>query len=289
MKCRIWKNGLQTWQGQTVPETWPMNLLKIQQKSRSFCSQYSSKGFNIDDTNIRFFHSNIIHYRPSCNTIPKFLHQLKVKELQTELRKRGSKISGLKLDLVGRLKIHLEEEGFNPDTYDFHSIEDLISDKAERIPSPNKHSKNPMLDIAEGKFTEINKSPPSKTEKYPFQNDSKPLFSSLNDFSTMPQLIELRRQQHRGVKLPSVSKILNVTMPIESRMRLQKWEEKQIEMMGLKNFMKMQEKTLAAGTILHSNVEQFFKSGSLPSVRQMPDKTSQNHLISIRQLIGKTK
>ena len=278
MTWSIWKNGLQTW---------PMKLLKTQQKPSSFCSHPSSMGFKIDDTNIRLFHLNFTHYKPSCNTVPKFLYHLKVKELKTELQKRGSKISGLKGDLVGRLKIHLEEEGFNPDTFNFHSIED-ISEKAEKVPSPKKHSisKYPMLDIVEGKVTEISKIPSSKTETYPFESNSKPLFSSLNDFSTVPKLIELRREENRGVKLPSVSKILNVTMPKESRMRLQKWEEKQIEMMGLKNFMKMQQKTLATGTILHSNMETYFKSGCLPPLRQMPDKTSQNHLISIRQLIG---
>ena len=273
MTWSIWKNGLQTL---------PLKLLKPLKKSSSFCSHISGEGFKIHETNIRFFHLTVIHYKPSSNTVPKFLYHLKVKELKTELQKRGSKISGLKGELVGRLKTHLEEEGFNPDTFNFHPIED-ISDNSERAPVSKKHSKYPMLDIVEGNVTKIR---PSKVEKYPFQNNLKPLFSSLNDFSSVPKLMELRREENRGVKLPSVSKIMNVTMPKESRMRLQKWEDKQIEMMGLKNFMKMQQKTLATGTILHSNMETYFKSGSLPPLRQMPDKTSQNHLISIRQLIG---
>ena len=81
-------------------------------------------------------------------------------------------------------------------------------------------------------------------------------------------------QIRNGYDLQTAKRSLNLM--------LAEWANRGINLWTVKK----QEKTLAAGTILHSNMETYFKSGSLPPLRQMPDKTSQNHLISIRQLIG---
>ena len=58
---------------------------------------------------------------------------------------------------------------------------------------------------------------------------------------------------------PSVTRILKETMPVESKLRLQIWEEKMVAEMGRDGFEKMQQLTLKRGHRLHSTIGIFSK------------------------------
>ena len=51
----------------------------------------------------------------------KLLKNLKVSELKSELEIRDLVTSGVKAVLADRLKNHLEENGLDPETYDFEA------------------------------------------------------------------------------------------------------------------------------------------------------------------------
>ena len=100
---------------------------------------------------------------------------------------------------------------------------------------------------------------------HPFENNVKPLFGKINDFKTFPNLVKITRSKENYVKLPSVTKILDETMPKERKIALENWKKRMIENMGLDNFNKMQKDTLANGHKLHSAIESYFLNGSLSS------------------------
>ena len=86
-----------------LPTSPVIRFLKTQQKSNKL--------------NQRFLQFDAINYQKYCDTtVPQKLDlskldQLSVKELQTELRKRGSKISGKKIELKERIiNLRLLEE-----------------------------------------------------------------------------------------------------------------------------------------------------------------------------------
>ena len=64
-----------------------------------------------------------------------------------------------------------------------------------------------------------------------------------------------RSDEHENVRhLPSVTKILQATMSVENRLRLQIWEEKMIAKIGREAFEKMKQLTFKRGHRLHSAI-----------------------------------
>ncbi|XP_002738019.2 mitochondrial genome maintenance exonuclease 1-like [Saccoglossus kowalevskii] len=60
-------------------------------------------------------------------------------------------------------------------------------------------------------------------------------------------------------RLPSVTKILQDTMPIQNAIMLLKWKQKMIAELGEKGFIKFNEETLAAGSALHRCIQQYLQ------------------------------
>jgi len=64
----------------------------------------------------------------------KVLTALKVAEVREQLSKRGESTEGKKVVLVQRLSDWLEDNGFDPDSYDFNAVEKAADEKTDPIP-----------------------------------------------------------------------------------------------------------------------------------------------------------
>ena len=89
---------------------------------------------------------------------------------------------------------------------------------------------------------------------FPLQNKSKPLFK-IGQVLLSGTIRHSRKDEPEEFRnTPSVTRILKETMPVESKLRLQIWEEKMIAEMGRDGFEKMQQLTLKRGHRLHSTI-----------------------------------
>ena len=80
------------------------------------------------------------------NVEVKLLKELKVADLKLELDKRGLATSGVKAVLAKRLRKHLEDDGKDPDTYDFNSnLEDNTEEKIETV-EPMDENKDEVVE-----------------------------------------------------------------------------------------------------------------------------------------------
>ena len=105
----------------------------------------------------------------------------------------------------------------------------------------------------------VNESELYPSQKYSLANQLKPLWHIGKSF---PENIDCKRgSEPEGTDLanvPSVTRILNETMPVEQKMRLQAWEEKMVYKMGRSAFEKMQELIMKRGHRLHSAIGKYF-------------------------------
>ena len=105
----------------------------------------------------------------------------------------------------------------------------------------------------------VNESELYPSQKYSLANKSKPLWQIGESF---PGNINCKRGVEPATtdlkNVPSVTKILNETMSVDQRLRLQIWEEKMVYKMGRDAFEKMQELTMKRGHRLHSAIGKYF-------------------------------
>ncbi|KAG8180754.1 hypothetical protein JTE90_026228 [Oedothorax gibbosus] len=71
-----------------------------------------------------------------------------------------------------------------------------------------------------------------------------------------------------ALKPPSVSRILEKTMPEENALRLKLWKQKMIEELGEDGFKKYHEEILAKGSSLHASINSYLTSESEVSVQE---------------------
>ena len=205
--------------------------------------------------------------------------------MKSELRKRKLAVSGLKAVLADRLKINLQESGYDVDTFNFNTNPDQPTpEKPKKLMDLHKLPKTANSLWASSKLSNNPKIDASLIRKYPFNNETRSILTNLSDFSNLPETQQLRREHHK-VHLPSVTKIIKETMSEESKRNLKAWEDRMIAQMGIDNFNKMVKQTLEAGSMLHSCIEKFFMEGVLPAAKSMEKLISRNHLTSVNSII----
>ena len=90
--------------------------------------------------------------------------------------------------------------------------------------------------------------------RFPWQNKTKPMFK-IGQVLLSGTIRHSRKDEPEELRnTPSVTRILKETMPVESKLRLQIWEEKMVAEMGRDGFEKMQQLTLKRGHRLHSTI-----------------------------------
>ena len=99
----------------------------------------------------------------------------------------------------------------------------------------------------------------------------------------------LRIPHQSSPSLPSVTRILSATMSKESKAVLARWEKEKIAMLGLEGFKKYKAEMFSRGKYLHSMLEDFLETRSLPRVSDMEDEVSKRHRVSISQMIGQVE
>ena len=94
---------------------------------------------------------------------------------------------------------------------------------------------------------------------YPFDNPDKTILklSKGNDANNVEFGIHFKRNY--ALPLPSVSKIIQKTMPEQQRMWLERWEKAQIAKLGIEGFKAMKKQMFAHGNELHGAVEDYFR------------------------------
>jgi len=99
----------------------------------------------------------------------------------------------------------------------------------------------------------------SINEKYPLENSSKKkMLKSQKDAIGIEEFLSFSRNFDTNPgNLPSVSKIMQATMPAEQRKVLDEWEKRKIEELGEDGFQKMKRDNFRHGHELHSAVEEY--------------------------------
>lgn len=84
----------------------------------------------------------------------------------------------------------------------------------------------------------------------------------IGDKGTLVQTEDLLAD--RSLRLPSISKVLQATMPESSRIALRKWKLGKIAELGLDGFKQYEKETLNRGKEFHSAIEHFLSQGTIP-------------------------
>jgi len=120
------------------------------------------------------------------------------------------------------------------------------------------------------------------TTSVPLLNESRPIALA----ETISHSDEIYKLAHiRDPAVPSVSRILSATMSEESKAALARWEKEKIALLGLAGFKKLKADTFARGHTLHSMLETYMETKQLPKAKELADKVSKRHLVSISQTV----
>ncbi|XP_055703435.1 mitochondrial genome maintenance exonuclease 1-like [Phlebotomus papatasi] len=112
---------------------------------------------------------------------------------------------------------------------------------------------------------------PRKSPKPPIHNTQTIPFDS----TTLKELVDIplvfnkkhsiqKQSPHDILKLPSVGRVLQATMPEASREALMRWKVLKIAELGEEGFRKLNERHLSEGARLHGWIEEFFSTGKSP-------------------------
>lgn len=124
-------------------------------------------------------------------------------------------------------------------------------------------------------------------EPFPFENElKKKLLKSQSDIDDIDDYLSFPRKFSQ--KLPSVSKIIQATMPPEQRAILDRWEANKIAELGEEGFQEMKKELFRHGHELHYSVEEYFRdTGSefRVSLKADGDPTVENLIHSLSPVI----
>lgn len=103
------------------------------------------------------------------------------------------------------------------------------------------------------------------SQQIPFNEDA---LNSILNYSLICSKCELNRTEDliadKSLYLPSISKILQATMPESSRIALKKWKLGKIAELGYDGFKQYEKETFDRGTQFHSAIERFLGDGTIP-------------------------
>merc|ERR1712051_602256 len=126
-----------------------------------------------------------------------------------------------------------------------------------------------------------------KKEQYPFENELKKNFlKSQSDIDDIDDYLSFPRKF--SLKLPSVSKIIQATMPPEQRAILDRWEANKIAELGEEAFQEIKKELFRHGHELHYSVEEYFRdpgSEFRVSLKADGDPTVENLIHSLSPVI----
>ena len=154
--------------------------------------------------------------------------------------------------------------------------------KTETELFPTKSQPKESNTVSEYVISDPPLSPPSKP--------TLPLISSATRAeSVAPEEGEVRAVlrlpfQYRA-EWPSVSRILRDTMSEQSKAVLARWEAEKIALLGAEGFKQYKADMFRRGKTLHSMLETFLETRSLPTPADIEDDVSKRHLVSISQLV----
>ena len=125
------------------------------------------------------------------------------------------------------------------------------------------------------------------------QTNSIEASSHVSIFNDQRPACEVPSTGHSILKLPyqytksvaSVSRVLSATMSDESKEALARWEAEKIALMGEFYFKQYKEAMFSRGKTLHSMLETFLETRTLPTVKDLDDEVSKRHLLSISRMI----
>lgn len=120
-----------------------------------------------------------------------------------------------------------------------------------------------------------------RREFVPILNPNKPNPEDSNEVA--PPIRPLMNSSFGKAKsnpIPSVTKVLQATMPAASRFLLERWKESMIKKLGLAGFAKYQSETFARGTALHSILAKYL----IDKIEPSPDHTSEDVKLIVENL-----
>lgn len=95
----------------------------------------------------------------------------------------------------------------------------------------------------------------------------------------------------RSLRLPSISKVLQATMPESARIALRKWKLGKIAELGVDGFKQYEQETLNRGKDFHSAIEEFLNRGEVPardsSIIQLWDSIDSSlHTLKLKSVLS---
>lgn len=103
---------------------------------------------------------------------------------------------------------------------------------------------------------------------------------SIEVASPIRPLMNPRFEKSRSNQMPSVTKVLQATMPAASRFLLDRWKESMIKKLGTAGFAKYQAETFARGTALHSILAKYL----IDKVEPSPDHANEDVKLIVENL-----
>lgn len=99
------------------------------------------------------------------------------------------------------------------------------------------------------------------------------------------RIVKLWQEFGAEKQFPSVSTVLQKTMPQDSVEMLEKWKKGMIERLGMEGFLKYQQETLYLGTSLHSNIAELLHGRPEEDIEI--DERNRGHWKSVRSILDK--